>query len=201
VIEADASRAIAGSDRIRVWAPQLKAGDFPAVCAVSGMPAETWLKVAFVTAPRWAWALLALATTGIGLLPIFIVMRVVSRSAGGYVPVTRAVADQRRRDRRKGFAVAVLFPIVIIAGGIVGGAFDTPGNSTPALVGLVVGAIVAIGAAGVVVARYYASAIVRGRVTSVRGYPDNLVELRGLNPGFVSAFEQFIAARESPARV
>src|SRR5207245_6467641 len=57
---------------------------------MTGAPAEVWRKFRFRTVPGWAYAFLALLVTGIGLLPIFIIMAVVSRRASGPLPLTRA---------------------------------------------------------------------------------------------------------------
>jgi hypothetical protein len=75
-------------DRVQVWAGQLAANDFPPVCAMTGQPAETWRKFRFATVPGWAYAFLALLCTGIGLVPVFILMAIVSRRASGYLPLT-----------------------------------------------------------------------------------------------------------------
>ena len=44
--------------KVRVWASQLWANDFPPVCAMTGRPAETWKKFKFATPPDWTYALL-----------------------------------------------------------------------------------------------------------------------------------------------
>ncbi len=56
---------------------------------MSGAPGEIWRKFRFVSVPGWAFAFFALLCTGIGLLPIFIILAVVSRRATGYLPLTR----------------------------------------------------------------------------------------------------------------
>src|SRR5256885_14051120 len=73
-------------DRVLIWSSQLRANDFPPVCALTGAPAETWHKFRFVTVPGWAYAFLVLLCTGIGLLPIFIILAVVSRRGAGDLP-------------------------------------------------------------------------------------------------------------------
>ena len=44
---------------------------------MTGQPAQAWRKFRFATVPRWAYVFLVLICTGIGLLPIFIIMAVV----------------------------------------------------------------------------------------------------------------------------
>src|SRR5579864_8412626 len=135
----------AGSDRVTIWASQLKRGDVPPVCAISGAPAEAWFKVRYVTAPGWAWATLILLVTGIGLIGTFLIMRLVSRSANGVLPTTLAIKLQMRNAALIGWGAAASFIFFPLAGGIVGGAFDTAENSTPALIGLLAGLAAGLG--------------------------------------------------------
>lgn len=85
-----------GPDRVPVWSVQLKQRDFPPVCAMSGMPAEVWGHVRFVTAPAWVHALHLLEFTGVGLIPVLIVSAAASRRASGWLPLTRASRRKRR---------------------------------------------------------------------------------------------------------
>ena len=55
---------------------------------MTGAPAETSRKFSFSTTPAWAVALLPLAC--LGLLPLFIGLYLVSRRAGGRLPLTEA---------------------------------------------------------------------------------------------------------------
>src|SRR5437773_10863820 len=48
------------ADRVLIWSSQLRANDFPPVCAMTGAPAEAWHKFRFVTVPGWAYASLLL---------------------------------------------------------------------------------------------------------------------------------------------
>ena len=57
---------------------------------MTGLPAETWRKFRYQTAPAWAYAFLLLLCTGVGLLIVFLAMYLVSRRASGHLPLTRA---------------------------------------------------------------------------------------------------------------
>src|SRR6266550_5336966 len=115
-------------DRVLIWSSQLRANDFPPVCAMTGAPAETWHKFRFVTVPGWAYAFLILLCTGIGLLPIFIILAVVSRRAAGYLPLTRS---SRTRIRLATWVPFALIPIAFamwIAAAIIGSAAGSGGS-------------------------------------------------------------------------
>ena len=96
-------------DRVQIWASQLAANNFPPVCALTGRPAEKWQKFRFVTAPGWAYAFLLLLLTGVGLLLIFIIMRAVSRTASGHLPLTRAASNRIRNANLAGVGIAILW--------------------------------------------------------------------------------------------
>ena len=78
---------------------------------MTGAPAEVWRKFRFRTVPGWAYAFLALLVTGIGLLPIFIIMAVVSRRASGHLPLTRA---SRQKLRLVEWGIISLLPLMIV---------------------------------------------------------------------------------------
>jgi hypothetical protein len=110
-------------DRVVVWSSQLAANDFPPVCAMTGVPAETWRKFRFSTAPGWAALFLLLLCTGVGLLIVFLAIYLVSRRASGYLPLSHAAS------RRVGLASW------IPAGLLVGGFFLVVGAAVTAGVG------------------------------------------------------------------
>jgi len=78
---------------------------------MTGVPAETWRKFRFSTAPAWAAVFLILLCTGFGLLIVFVAMYLVSRRASGYLPLTRA--SSRR------VALASWVPAGLIVGALV----------------------------------------------------------------------------------
>lgn len=94
-----------------VWSSQLAANDFPPVCAMTGVPAETWRKFKFSTAPGWAFLFLLLLCTGVGLLIVFLAMYLVSRRASGYLPLSRAASRR--------VALASWIPAGLLVGGFV----------------------------------------------------------------------------------
>jgi MFS family permease len=139
--------------------------------------------------------MLVLLVTGIGLLPIFVIMRIVSRSAGGVLPTTGAVKRRMRNATLLGFGAAASFIFFPIVGGIVGAAFDTNQDSTPALVGLLAGFLLGLAIVAWAVRVNIRLGRPRGRVTSIKGQSEYLVELRRLNPAFVDAVNAMHAAR------
>jgi len=175
-----------------VWASQLKADDFPAVCVMTGAPAETWYKVSFKTVPGWASATNVLAFTQ--LHPLAPVVEEVSmRRARGHLPMTRR---SRQRLLLVNWSIFGLIPVTMVlwlAAAVIGsnsgaespwvGVLVTSGLITvvAGLIGLVV-VLPLVGPAGSVFARQ-------------PGYQDNLVELRRVHPTFVAAVNQQHANR------
>ena len=181
----------APADRVTIWAGQLAANSFPPVCAMTGAPAETWQRFRFVTAPAWAYAFLILVVTGIGLLPIFILMTVVSRRASCYLPLTRA---SQRRVRLGTWLCVDLFILAIllwIGAGVAASIW--PDNSTASIfIGLAVFtgilSILAAAAGWLLVRPRFGPG---GRVLDrPPGSQDYLVELRRVHPAFVAAITQ-----------
>lgn len=176
---------------MQIWASQLAANNFPPVCAMTGQPAETWQRFRFVTAPAWAYAFLILICTGIGLLPIFILMAVVSRRASGHLPLTRA---SQRRVRLGTWICVDLFVLTVLLW--IGAAVISsiwPDNST---VSVIVGVAVSVGLLSLL-AGFAGWLLVRprfgpgGRVLDrPAGAQEYLVELRRVHPAFVAAVNQ-----------
>jgi len=147
---------------------------------MTGAPAEVWRKFRFRTVPGWAYAFLVLLVTGIGLLPIFIIMAVVSRRASGHLPLTRA---SRQKLRLVEWGIISLLPLMIvlfIGAAIVGSGSNSETASTItftlSFLGFVIGLLVVKPLIGP-----------RGNVMEQRpGYHDKLVELRNVHPAFVA---------------
>jgi hypothetical protein len=188
--------SLVSQDRVQIWAAQLAANDFPPVCAMTGAPAETWRKFRFATAPAWAYVLLLLICTGVGLLIIGVLMWAVSFRASGHLPLTRA-------SRRK-LAIVNWLPVVLIVlslvlwiGALVVGFNSNDQTATIAagllLLGLIAGTT---GLFGWVVIRRIAGP--HARVMERRpGQYDQVVELRNVHPAFVMAVNQLHSARDA----
>ncbi len=183
-------------DRVQIWAAQLAAKDFPPVCAMTGAPAETWQRFRFVTAPAWAYAFLILVCTGIGLLPIFILMAVVSRRASGHLPLTRA---SQRRVKRATWVCIDLFVLAVllwIAAAVIASIWsDNAVASTFVGLAVFVGILSLLAAAiGWLLVRpmFGPGGAVRARPAGYQDYP---VELRKVHPLFVQAVYAQHAAR------
>jgi hypothetical protein len=101
--------------RALIWSTDLKLGHLPAVCVKTGQPADASVKFRFVTLPPWANALYLLLLTGVGLLIVFIIMRLVSRTESGRLPYVRAAANRIRLWRWLRVATIVGIPVLLIA--------------------------------------------------------------------------------------
>jgi hypothetical protein len=158
------------------------------VCATTGAPAETWRKFRFVTAPGWAYAFLLLLLTGIGLLLIFILMRAVSRTAGGYLPLTRAASNRIRNANLAGLGLAILWLVLWAV------AFTQGDNSAAAplfLLGFLV--MFALLVYWLLVRPRFS---VGGKVLGVQpGHMESVVVLERVHPAFVAAVQQHQQAR------
>ena len=186
---------LVSQDRVQIWAAQLAANDFPPVCAMTGAPAETWRKFRFATPPAWAYVLLLLVCTGVGLLIIFVLMWAVSFRASGYLPLTRA--SRRKLTLAKWIPVGlmVLTFVLWIAAAILGLRSNDATASTIAGSLLVIGLLSFLaGLAGRLVITRIAGP--RARVMERQpGQYDQVVELRNVHPAFVMAVNQLHSAR------
>jgi hypothetical protein len=178
-----------------IWSSQLAANDFPPVCAMTGAPAEAWRKFRFATVPRWAYAFFALLCTGIGLLPVFIIMAIVSRRASGYLPLTRA--SRRKLDLVTWFSVGLL-PLMLvfwIAGAVVSSNLHDNTWSTIAGVLFFLGLLSFLGFIVCVVVLRPLVGPGAKVMEQVPGQFDKLVELRRVHPAFVAAVTHVHQAR------
>ena len=162
---------------------------------MTGRPAETWRKFRFATAPSWAYVFLVLVCTGIGLLPIFIIMAAVSRRASGHLPLTRSIS--RTIGLATWIPAGLLIGTVvlwIVAAIVAAGSSDQTTGAIAA--GLVILSLVTLLAGGVGI--YVIRPLVRPRGKVMEQQPgqlDKLVELRRLHPVFVAAVNQMHEAR------
>jgi len=155
---------------------------------MTGRPAETWRRFRFITAPAWAYAFLLLLLTGIGLLLIFILMRVVSRTATGHLPLTRASSNEIRNANLVGLGGVVLWLALWVVG------FAAQDNSAAGLA-FVLGFVVAFA-----VLVYWLLIRPRfgpkGTVLPVaKGQWQSIVVLDRVHPAFVAAVQQHQQAR------
>lgn len=185
---------IAGPDRIQIWASQLAANDFPPVCAMTGRPAEMWRKFTFRTPPTWVYSLLLLVFAGlIGIVIYAVVVNLVSETASGHLPLTRAA---RTRLLTVMWTIVALLPatfVLFIAGAALSAGTDA-GTSAVGTVMILLGVLAFLA--------FLVGALTRGRwgprgkVSSPQpGYLDKVLELSNVHPSFVQAVQQMHAAR------
>jgi hypothetical protein len=172
-------------DRVLVWASQLRANDFPPVCAMTGAPAETWRKFTFRTTPWWTYLFGA------------IVVLLVSKRASGYLPLTRASA-QKLRVVTWVSAGLMLVAIPILIASIAVAANSTNDNSPAAAISGILFLLFLLtvigGTIGLLVIRNQLGPAGKVMAQQVGQY-DALVELRRVHPAFVAAVQQHQRAR------
>ncbi len=163
---------------------------------MTGAPAETWRKFRFATAPSWAYVLLLLVCTGVGLLIIGVLIWAVSFRASGYLPLTRASRRKLAIVNWLPVALIVLSLVLWIVAAFVG--FNSNDQTATIAWGLLIAGLLAgmAGLAGRLVIRRLVGP--RGRVTERRpGQYDQLVELRHVHPAFVMAVNERHFARQA----
>lgn len=182
-------------DRVQVWASQLATNDFPPVCAMTGAPAETWRKFRFSTAPTWAYALLLLLCTGVGLLIVFLTMLLVSRRASGHLPLTRASSRQVALATWIPAGLVIATVVLWILGIVVAViSNDDTGSAIAGDIFIVSPLPFVAGVLGWLVIKPLLGP--RATVLERRtGEYDRLIELRNVHPAFVAAVQQIHQAR------
>ena len=185
---------IARPDRVLIWASQLAANSFPPICAMTGLPAETWRRFRFATPPAWAYVLLVLACIGgIGIIPYAIVTVAIAHRASGYLPLTRASRRLVNLAFWVPLALLGLWLVFWFAAAVIGLLSGDKTLQTIAwlLFWLGVLALVAGLAGRLVVTRLVGP---RAKVAEqLPGQRDKLVELRNVHPAFVAAIQQMQA--------
>ena len=183
-------------DRVRIWAAQLAANDFPPICAMTGRPAETWRRFRFATPPAWAYALLVLACLGgIGIIGYAIVMAAIAQRASGYLPLTLA---SRRTVNLAFWGPLALLGLALAmwaAAAIIGLPTSDPTLNTIGAVLFWIGLLVFVFG---LIGRLVITRLVGPRAKvreQLPGQYDRIVELRNLNPAFVAAVNQAHQAR------
>jgi len=154
---------------------------------MTGQPAQAWRKFRFATVPGWAYVFLVLICTGIGLVPIFIIMAVVSRRASGHLPLTLASQARLRLVNWIVLSTLPLMVVLFIAAAIVGSSSNSDTASTITFLLVVLGLLSFVAfIVGYLVVRPLIGP--RGNVMEQKpGYYDKLVELRNVHPAFVAA--------------
>jgi hypothetical protein len=187
---------VTSPDRVTIWASQLAANDFPPVCAMSGMPAETWRKFKFATPPTWAYALLLLICLGgIGIIAYVVVIYAIAQRAEGHLPLTRISSRTVTLAIWVPASLLIAWIVLWVIAAAAGLPSSDPTVDTIAGVMFWIGLLLLL--AGLV-GRYVVKPLVtpRARVTEPQpGQFDKLVELRSVHPAFVAAVHQLQAGR------
>ena len=187
---------VTSPDRVTIWASQLAANDFPPICAMSGMPAETWRKFKFATPPQWAYALLLLICLGgIGLIAYAVVIYAIAQRAEGHLPLTRTSSRTVTLANWVPAGLLIAWILVWVVAAAVGIPSTDPTVQTTTGIMFLIGLLLLL--AGLV-GRYIIKPLVtlRARVLEPQpGQLDKLVELRSVHPAFVAAVQQQQAAR------
>lgn len=183
-------------DRIRIWAGQLAANDFPPVCALTGRPAETWRKFRFATPPQWAYALLLLICLGgIGLILYAVVLTSIAQRAGGHLPLTHGARRQVDLAVWVPPGLLIAWVVLWIVAIIVSPTGNDQSGSGLSAAFFFLGLLLLVGGlvGRLVVMRFL---VPQARVFEPEpGQLDKIVELRNLHPNFVHAVQQLQAAR------
>ena len=163
---------------------------------MSGLPAETWKKFKFVTAPAWAYSLLLLACAGgLGFIAYAIAMAAVAERASGSLPMTRS--SSRTATLAFWVPTGLLIAWVVAWGVAAGIGFWSTDSNLSTIGGVSFGVGFLFLGAGLVGRLIVAPFLrPRGKVMSLTpGQFDRLVELRNVHPRFVAALNQVYQAR------
>jgi hypothetical protein len=161
---------------------------------MTGAPAETWRRFRFNTPPAWAIVFVFLICAGIGFFVSIPLSYLVSRRAGGRLPLTHRRKRLLELPTRAGIAVLETRP------------YDVA-NPWPQLIGLVFFNIALITLVlgvvlleGAVLARF-PFGLGAKVMKQMPGQPDRLVELVRVHPAFVAAvLEKQSAPPPQPTR-
>lgn len=187
--------------KLRVWASQLEASDFPPVCVFSGEAAETWWKLRARRPYLWALPfLILLILCGIGLVVSPPLGYLLSDRVTGHVPVKAKYL--RRLRLLVGLSIAIIaIGVVIGVAGVLAAAGHNYSVAVFAPLLLTVGLLaVLMGITGVEIGLQLSwnPLAPRARVLKRRPEdPDRIVELFHLHPAFVFAASQMYAQRSA----
>jgi hypothetical protein len=167
---------------VQVWQSQLMANDFPPVCAMTGVQAETWRKFTFTNTPPWAFMFGAIGAAAF------------SKRVSGYLPLTRQASSRITRVRWLFAGLIPLSLVLFVAGGIVAPSDNDATRGAIAGVLFLLGfAAILVGIVGILIGRNYFGP--GARIIERRGQTEPLVELRRVHPAFVAAVQQHQQAR------
>jgi hypothetical protein len=189
--------------RLRVWSSQFEAGDFPAICVVSGKPAETWRKFRFFGAPIWSFAFLLLIACGIGFFVAGPLVFLVSRRASGRLPLTKQ-ADRWFSAVIWVSAVLASVGVLMTITGFLG--MNVGLHETNPFIGLIGVLLLSLGPIALVAGAVGIQIGIqvgmvnplgpRGKVLKRQpADPDRIVELFNVHPAFVEAAQRMYAER------
>lgn len=186
------------SVRLRVWASQLAANDFPAVCVFSGEPADAWWWFRPYTTYKWARPVFVL----LGLLVIGLVLigplgYVLSRRAGGHLPMKAMYARRLWLLPRVSAAILAAGVVMLVA------ALQAPLNNVVlGLAGVLVFSVspivILIGLTGLQIGLQVAWNPLApwGKLLERKpGDPDSIVEISNVHPAFVAAAQAMYSGR------
>ena len=151
-----------------VWVSreELASGDFPAVCALTGDPADARLPFTFDDVPDWAWLLWPFG------VPFLLAAVLGTQKVRGHLPVVAGAVDSHRRLHRLSVVLGAVGLVGFLAGVVTSSAW---------LWGWAPVALVGAGITQVIATRR----IVGGRLDRTGVW----VKLRRVHSDFVSAVE------------
>lgn len=189
--------------RIVVSAGQFAAGDFPPICAMTGLPAQTRRRFRFFRAPSWSFVFVFLMLVGIGFLISGLLIFLVAQKVSGYLPLTRASSTRMALVLRISIAIVLAALAMLIPAA----AFAMTGEPLAQFASVLLvsfGLLVFLfGFTGLQVGlqvlkpMYGPTALVLPARTD---YPGTWIELRNVHPNFVAAVQQQQAARGAATR-
>ena len=95
---------------VDVWEGDLKVGNLPPICALTGEPTSGRRQVHFQSAPRWIGLLIFL-----GVLPFILGWLLTRRVANGFVPISPAASHRLTRQRAVALAICIGVPAAVLA--------------------------------------------------------------------------------------
>jgi hypothetical protein len=174
---------------------------------MTGAPADTWRKFRFNSPPAWAVVFVFLICVGIGFFVSIPLSYLVSRRAGGRLPLTHRSKRLLELPKRAGIAVLALSAVLWIITAVAATRPYDVANPWPQLIGLVFFNIALITLVlgvvlleGAVLARFPFGPGAKV-MNQMPGQPDRIVELVRVHPAFVAAvLEKQSAPPPQPTR-
>ena len=183
---------------VQVWQSELKDKQLPFICAMTGLPAETWRKFRFKTVPEWAKYSNGLAFSQFHILAP-VIEEAAMRRAKGYLPLTRA-SQRRLQFLNLGLLgltpAAVVFTLLAIL-------IDSYNAANAPFGGVFVGLALLSLAVSVLGLLYVAPRVGPNGIVAPapRGYRDYVVDLQRVHPAFVEAVRRYQEERARQSAV